>query len=148
MKKLLPFLILIAFCFSCKKPVAFQYRTIKDFHLDKFGLTQSQASMNFVFFNPNNYGVNLKKVDCDLYVDSAYAGKFLLDTTMHIPANAEFVLPASFDVEMKVILKNTLSVLTGSDVLINAKGTTRVGKGGIYINVPFEYEGRQKLNLF
>ena len=67
---------------------------------------------------------------------------------MHIPKSAEFALPASFDVEMKNILKNTVNVLIGNEVLVSARGTTRVGKGGIYVTIPFQYEGRQKLNLF
>lgn len=104
--------------------------------------------MDFVFFNPNNFPVDLKKVDCDVYVDSNYVGKFLLDTTMHISRVSEFTLPASLDVEMKNILKNSLHLLINNEVLIGARGTTRLGKGGIYVTVPFRYEGKQKLNLF
>ena len=141
-------LLMLLLSVSCKKPQAFVYRDLRNFKLDNLGLSKSRVSMNFIFFNPNNYGVNLKKVDCDLYVDSNYVGKFLLDTAMHIPAAAEFALPASFDVEMKNILKNSVNVLVGNEVLIGARGTTRVGKGGIYINIPFQYEGKQRLSLF
>lgn len=150
MRKFLPFLI-FGFIFvtsSCKKPLAFSYRDLRDFKVDNWGLSKSRVSMNFVFFNPNNYGVDLKKVDCDLYVDSNYVGKFLLDTTMHIPKAAEFTLPASFDVEMKNVFKNAVNVLVGNEVLIDAKGTTKVGKGGIFVTLPFQYEGKQKLSLF
>ena len=145
---LLLFLTLMLVLNSCKKPQAFIYRDLRNFKIDNIGLAKSRVFMNFIFFNPNNYGVDLKKVDCDLYVDSSYVGKFLLDTTMHIPKNAEFALPASFDVEMMNILKNAADVLTGNELLIGAQGTTRVGKGGIYVTIPFRYEGKQKLNLF
>lgn len=104
--------------------------------------------MDFVFYNPNSFPVNLKNVDCDVFLDSSYVGKFLLDTTMHIAGTSEFTLPASFDVEMKNVLKNSLSLLTNNEVLIGAKGTTRVGRAGIYITIPFNYNGKQKLNLF
>ena len=150
MKKTLPLLlsIFILIFAACKKPQAFIYRDLRNFKLDNLGFNKSRVSMNFIFFNPNNYGVNLKKVDCDLFIDSNYVGKFLLDTTMRIPKSAEFALPASFDIEMKNILKNTVNVLIGNEVLVSARGTTRVGKGGIYITIPFQYEGKQKLNLF
>lgn len=147
-KTLLLLLLVVIISVSCKKPQAFIYRDLRNFKIDNWGVSKSRVSMSFVFFNPNNYGVNLKKVDCDLYVDSSYVGKFLLDTTMHIPKSAEFALPASFDVEMKNILKNTVNVLIGNEVLVSARGTTRVGKGGVYITIPFQYEGKQKLNLF
>ncbi len=104
--------------------------------------------MDFVFFNPNSFPVDLKKVDCDVYLDSSYVGKFLLDTTMHIGGATEFTLPASLDVEMKNVLKNSLNLLMSNEVLIGARGTTRMGRGGFYLNIPFRYEGRQKLNIF
>lgn len=104
--------------------------------------------MDFIFFNPNTFVVDLKKVDCDVYFDSSYVGKFVLDTTMHIARSSEFRVPANLDVDMKTLLKNSLYVLLHNEVLINAKGTTRVGRRGIYLTIPFEYEGKQKLNLF
>lgn len=150
MKKILPLFILglIFLCCACKKPAAFSYKDLRNFKVENWGLQKSRVSMDFIFFNPNNYGIVLKKIDCDLYVDSNYVGKFLLDTTMHIPRAAEFALPASFDLEMKNLLKNTVNVIFGNEVLISAKGSTRVGKGGIYVTVPFQYQGKQKLNLF
>ncbi len=104
--------------------------------------------MDFVFFNPNTFPVDLKKVDCDVYLDSNYVGKFLLDTTMHISQASEFILPAGLDVDMRNVFKNSLNLLINNEVLIGAKGTTRVGRGGIYVTIPFNYEGKQKLNLF
>lgn len=116
--------------------------------LESFGLNKSRVSMDFIFFNPNPYVVDLKKVDCDVYLDSSYVGKFLLDTTMHIAQRSEFRVPADLMVDMKTLLKNSLYVLLNNEVLISAKGTTRVGRRGIYLTIPFQYEGKQKLNLF
>lgn len=150
MKKLLSLLILfcIFFNYSCKKPSAFVYRDLRNFKVNSIRSDRSRVSMDLVFFNPNNYGVNLKNVDCSIYIDSNYVGKFLLDTLMHIPKVAEFSLPASFDVDMKNILKNSLNILLSNEVLVRATGTSRIGKGGIFVTIPFNYEGRQKLSLF
>lgn len=150
MKKALPLfvLVVIVFLFSCSKPQAFQYRDLRNFHLDNLDLNKSRVSMDFVFFNPNKYGVNLKNVNCDVYLDSNYVGKFLLDTIMHIPEASEFIVPATLDVDMKNVLRNSVNLLLSNEMLIGAKGTTRVGKGGIYVTIPFQYEGKQKLNLF
>ncbi len=103
--------------------------------------------MDLVFFNPNNYGVNLKNVNCDIFIDSNYLGKFTLDTLMHIPKSSEFNLPATMEVDMKNLFKNSLSVLFSKEVLVGARGTSRVGKGGFYVTVPFNYEGKQKINF-
>lgn len=104
--------------------------------------------MELVYFNPNGFGVDLKKVDCDIYIDNSYLGKYQLDTLMHIPRRSEFMLPSRVQVDMKAILKNGLNMLFNKEVLISVKGTTRVGKAGFYKNVPFDYEARHKLDLF
>ena len=149
MYKLLSFLAVIfsIVCFSCQKPAAFEYRNVRNIKVNSFGLGSSKVSMDLVFFNPNNYGVNLKNVNCDIFIDSNYLGKFTLDTLMHIPKSSEFTLPASLEVDMKNLFKNSLSVLFSKEVLVGARGTSRVGKGGFYVTVPFNYEGKQKINF-
>src|SRR4051794_30300314 len=94
---LLFLVVLVSFTsFSCKSPSAFVYKDIKNFKVSNLGFTKSRVSMDLLFFNPNNYGVKLKNVDCDLYIDSNFLGKVVLDTMMSIPASSEFSLPASF----------------------------------------------------
>lgn len=149
MRKLLPFcFIALLMAFSCKKPQGFEYRDMKNFKVSNWGFDRSTVSMDLVYFNPNSFGVDLKHVDCDIYLDNNYVGKFLLDTAMHISRNSEFSLPARMDVDMRNIFKNSLNVLFSKEVLVGAKGSTKVGKGGIYVNVPFNYEGRHKVDLF
>ena len=61
---------------------------------------------------------------------------------------AEFVLPSRILIDMKAVLKNGLNLLFSKEVLINVKGTTRVGKAGLFRTVPFNYEARHTLSLF
>ncbi len=149
MRQLLTFLlsIFLVCCFSCSKPQAPDYKDIKNFKVNNWGFDKSNVSMDLVYYNPNNYGIDLSKVDCDVYIDNNYLGKFMLDTLMHIPRNVEFTVPARMDVDMRNIFKNTLNVLFSREVLIGAKGTTRIGKGGIFVTIPFNYEGRHKVEL-
>ena len=146
MLRLLSCLLILSFT-ACKKPQGFDYRDIRNFKVSDWGFAKSTVSMDLVYFNPNKYGVNLKHVDCDVYLDKTFVGKFILDTSMNIPREAEFILPARMQVDMKNVFKNTLNVLFSKEVLVGAKGTTKVGKGGIFINVPFNYEGRHKVDF-
>lgn len=82
-----------------------------------------------------------------MYLDSNYVGKVVLDTLMLIPKSSEFSLPASFDIDMKNLFKNSMNLLFNKEVLIGARGTSRVGKGIFFVTIPFNYEGKQKLNL-
>ena len=139
---------MLLFLISCNTPQSFEYRELKNFILTSRGLDQTNASMDLVFFNPNRYSINLKNVNCDIFLENNLVGKFTLDTTMFIPGASQFTLPAKLKVDAKSFLKNNLNLLFNNEVLIAAKGTTKVGKGGIYITIPFSYQGKQKLNLF
>lgn len=133
---------------ACKKPQSFEYRDVRNFQIDSLGLGYSTIKMDLVYFNPNNFGVDLKQVDCDVFVNNNYLGKYLLDTTMHIAKRSEFVLPGRIQVDMKNIFKNSLVALFNKEVLIHVKGNTRAGKSGIFFNVPFDYSTKQKISLF
>jgi hypothetical protein len=132
---------------SCKKPESFEYRDLRNFKIDSLGFDKSTISMDLIYFNPNNYGVDLKKVDCDVFVQHSYLGTYSLDTTMHISKRSEFAIPSRMQVDMKNLLKNALTSFFATELLVEVKGTTRVGKAGIYITVPFTYSGWQKFNL-
>lgn len=130
---------------SCTKPVAPEYRRIENFSIQSVGLDTSVLGMNLVYFNPNNFGVSLRKIDCEIYMNKVYVGKFLLDTFIGIDKRAEFVIPSKVKVGMKTLYRNGLAMLINPEVLIEARGNTRVGKGGIFFNVPVNYSGKHKL---
>lgn len=150
MRKLWPFFaVLFLLVFSaCQKPQSFEYREVKNFSIDSFGLKYSTLKMDLVYFNPNNFGVDIKHVDCDVYINNNFLGKYILDTTMHISKKSEFSLPSKMQVDMKNVLKNGLTALFNKEVLVDVKGNTKVGKAGVYFTVPFSYSARQKIDLF
>ncbi len=146
-KHLLPLLSLLTLL-SCSKPQGFDYKDMKNFKVANWGMDKTTVSMDLVFFNPNNYGVDLRHIDSDISINNTYLGKFVLDTLMRIPAHSDFVMPATMEVDMKNVFKNALTTLFSNEVLFAAKGSTKVGKGGIFINVPFNYQARHKVSLF
>lgn len=141
--------IIIALCsiilagvlaFGCKRPDSFEYRGMRNFKIDSLGFGKSAVNMDLVYFNPNNFGVDLKHIDCDVYLDNKLLGKYLLDTTMHIAKRSEFVVPSTMLVDMKNLFRNSLHLLFSKELDVQLKGNTKVGKGGIYVNVPFTYQ--------
>lgn len=141
-------IVFVAICvfISCKKPDSFEYREMRDFKIDSLGFGKSTIKMNLVYFNPNNFGVDLKHIDCDVFLDNKFLGKYLLDTTMHINKRSEFVVPSTMQVDMKNLFRNSLHALLSKELDIQLKGNTKLGKGGIYINIPFTYQ--TKVNSF
>jgi LEA14-like dessication related protein len=140
--------LLILLLLSCAAPKEFEYRDVKNVKLNSFGFDKTRLDFELVYFNPNKFGLDLKTVDADVYIDQYYLGKFNLDTTMHISKKADFVLPSKIGVDMKGLYKNAMNLILSNEVLVQVKGTTRVGRFGFYKTVPFTYEGRHKLKLF
>ena len=150
MKKIGLFALLLGILtmYSCQKPQGFEYRDLKNVRVQQLDYDKTNLSIDLVYFNPNNFGVDLRTVDCDVYIDKNFLGNYKLDTTMHIDKRSEFTLPSNMAVNMQGIFKNALTVLLSNEVLVTVKGTTRVGKAGIFITVPFNYEARHKMKFF
>jgi LEA14-like dessication related protein len=133
---------------ACNKPQSFEYRGMQNLKVDSIGLVSSKISLELIYFNPNNFGVDLHNVNCDVYINHNFLGKYTLDTVMHITKRSEFTIPSSMQVDMKNIFKNALGTFLSSQVLVELKGSTRVGKSGIFITVPFSYSAMEKFSMF
>jgi LEA14-like dessication related protein len=141
---LLPLLILIALagCTKIKEP---QFRSVGNFHLKNFGLQQAVIAFNVNYFNPNSFGVTVKEAAADVYLDSVYLGKFQQDTSIGVNKNAIFSIPLSGAISLQTVLGLNFQELSRREVLVKANGTVKVGKAGIFITEPFNYQGMHKL---
>lgn len=133
---------------SCAAPKELEYREVRKMELKQLGFNESKLNFELVYFNPNKFGLDLKKVDSEVYLDNIYLGKFQLDTLLHIPKNSEFILPSSININMQNLMKNAVQLMFKKEILVKAKGNVKIGKGGIYKTLPFTYETRQEFNLF
>jgi LEA14-like dessication related protein len=133
---------------SCQAPKELEYRDVRKLELKQLGFNESKLNFELVYFNPNKFGLDLKKVESDVYLDNIYLGKFQLDTLMRIPRNSEFILPSSININMQNLMKNAVQLMFKKDILVKAKGNVKIGKGGIFKTLPFTYESRQEFNLF
>jgi LEA14-like dessication related protein len=146
---LLSFCVVFALLFSaCSKPKDFEYRDIRNIKMNQLGFSKSQLQMDLVYYNPNNFSVDLKKVDAKVYVEEVLLGEIHLDTLMKIPKLAEFGLPVSMELDMRNLLKNAANLALQREVTIKAIGTAKAGKNGFYKTLPFTYEGKQAMKLF
>ena len=87
----------------------------------------------------------MKEAEGEVWIDSNYAGHFHVDTIVSVPAKSDFSIPAKLDVDTKFLLRYTLGAFKNEDVLVSVTGKARVGKNGIYKNIPLHYEAKYKL---
>lgn len=115
--------------------------------MNTIGIGESAVSADLKYFNPNNYTLKLKYGEMNVYINNRFIGKTLLDTLTFIPARDSFLIPVSMKVDMKQIYSNALDILLSHEATIKLDGFAKLGKAGLYFNVPIQYEGKQKIDI-
>lgn len=113
--------------------------------LKSVGFKTSTVYADMYYFNPNNMGLQMKKAELDVYVDDRFLGHTLLDTLIIIPKKDTFSFPVSLDVDMRNIFPNAFSMVTKDEIDLRIEGTAKLGKGGLFLNIPVKYQGKQKI---
>jgi LEA14-like dessication related protein len=115
---------------------------------DKIGFSASALNVNLVYYNPNNFGMELNRTELDIFVDSTYLGHSSQVLEVPIPRRDVFTIPLRIELDMKNLLKNSLVTLLNKEVAVRALGSVKVGKAGIFKNIKVDYTTRQRFSLF
>jgi LEA14-like dessication related protein len=142
------FILVVFFATSCQAPKELVYRDFKNLKVDKVGFAATTLKVDLIYYNPNNFGLQLKYTDLDIYVDNNYLGHSSQDYQITIPKLAEFTMPLAIEVDMKNMLKTALPTLLGKEVLVKVTGTVKLGKANVYKSFPVSYEGKQRFTTF
>lgn len=134
------------FLASCASPQDLVYQDVKNFRVGKISLNP-EVGMDVQFYNPNKYGMTLKDAAIDLYINDKLVGHAVLDKKFNVPASSTFLLPVTLIADLKSVLPNAVSLMSNDEVNIRLKGSVKAGRG-VLINIPINYEGKKKLNLF
>jgi|694.fasta_scaffold03033_5 LEA14-like dessication related protein len=140
-KLFLVLLFMVSFPFI-KEP---EFIDARNFGLRSVGLKTSTVYADLFYFNPNNLGLQMKKAELDVYVDDRLLGHSLLDTLITIPKKDTFSFPVMLEVEMKNIFPNAFAMLMKEEIELRIEGTAKVGKGGLFLNVPVKYRGKHRI---
>lgn len=139
MKVVLSIFLIAIFTCSCKNAKDPVFENVENFKLGKLGLIDTDLSADLRFTNMNGFGLRLKSIECDLYVDSSYLGHFVNADAIHIPARKSFVLPMNGQVKSLVLMEQTRKAFAGKQSIIQVTGKARVGRAGFYKTIPVKY---------
>ena len=109
--------------------------------------TGSNIRAKIKYYNPNNFSLVLKQIDCDILMNNQPFTKVHLDTNFIIPANATFLVPAKMEFEMSTLVKNSMDIIFNKPIKLNIKGQATLSKGIFTKTVPIAFETNQKINL-
>jgi LEA14-like dessication related protein len=148
MKITFSFFALIMVIMSCSSPKALEYRTLHNFSIQKLGFNNTSVKIDLEYYNPNNYGMQLRNSDLDIFIDGNLLGHSTFDTLITIPRRNTFILPIKFDVDMQNIYKNAWRTMTGKEVVVKLTGKLKIGKANVFMSLPVNYESKETFSLF
>ena len=141
-------LVLFTSCSSYKDVQEPEYRDIRDVRLIKVDLLQTTAGADVVYYNPNDFGLQLANAKGDVYIDNAFFGRFDLDDKVQVKKHSEFVLPVVFKLDNIGAIKNQKDIYKKKEALVRIEGMVRVKKSGFSKDIPIKYEGMQNIERF
>ncbi|MET0392865.1 MAG: LEA type 2 family protein [Chitinophagaceae bacterium] len=144
---LLAGIVILSSCGSnnVKQP---EFRDITNIHMIEAGLLQSTAGVDLVYYNPNNFGVQLSEARGDVYLDNAYLGRLGLAEKVQVGKRSEFVIPATLKIDMIGAIKNQRDIFKKKEVLVRIDGVATVKKAGMTRDIPIRYESMQNIERF
>lgn len=142
------FVVLVVFQTSCHEPKSLEFREFKNLTLDKLSFAGAALKVDLVYYNPNNFGLQLNRTDLDVYVDSTFLGHSSQDIQVNISKRDVFTIPLKLDLDVKNLLKNGITSMLNKSVSVRVLGSVKVGKAGIYKSFPVDYTSTQNFSMF
>ena len=135
---------------SCKVR-SLEFVEVKNFKVQKMGLSSSQVALDISCYNPNKFGMKLTGLSSDVYIDSQFIGQAKFDSTLQIPRQDTFLLPVLMDMKMGPAASGLFKVFAGYtdsvNVLLRFEGKAKLRKFIFPINYPILYEGVKTIKL-
>jgi LEA14-like dessication related protein len=125
-----------------------QYRDIRNIRLISLGPLESTAGVDLVYYNPNDFGVQVATARGDIYVDNNYFGKFELNDKVSVRKRSEFILPATVKVDMIGAVKNQRELYKKKEALVKIEGMATVKKAGFSKEIPIRFEQMEDIGKF
>ncbi len=141
------FLISIFFTISCSKPIQPTYLGYQNLRLGKVGTKSNVLMSDIKFYNPNKYALNVKEAEMDVYFNDRLLGHTSMSNTVSLPPLDTTLVPFTIAASMTDILANTAQIYLNPNVRVKVQGNAKAGRGGIFVNIPINYSGTQRIQF-
>ena len=119
----------------------------KSFKVEKLGIKENVFNAQLECYNPNNFGVIVKKIDCDIFINDKKLTHYLLDTNIEVPAASNFMLPAKVEIALSSILTYSVDIMFNKPFKIVVIGNATVSKGIFTKEIAINYTTTKTFNL-
>lgn len=143
---LLGFVLIFSACNSARNVSEPEFRDIGNVRLIESGVLKTTVGANMIYYNPNNFGIQLSSARGDVYVDNNYFGSFVLDQQVQVRKRSEFILPVILKIDNIGAVKNHSDIYKKKEALVRIEGRAFVNKSGFSKEIPIRYEQKQDLD--
>lgn len=127
----------LTFLTSCNSIKDIEYIGIKETKLQSLGIQKGTVKVVLQYHNPNKFGIDLKETQLEVYANDKYIGIAENPEKNIVPklSNFDFPIFVHFN-PLKAM--GLVGLLNANKIKLRVKGTTKAGKGGVYIRVPID----------
>lgn len=122
-----------------------EYREIRGVRIMDVDLLHTTAGLDLVYYNPNDFGVQINEARGDVYIDGMHLGRFGMDDKVQVGKRKEFVVPAVIKLDNISAIKNHRDIWNKENAVIRIEGIARLKKSGYTKEIPIKYEGMQNI---
>lgn len=121
---------------SCNQVKELEYKGIKNTQLESIKLNHAAIRINIEYYNPNNFGVDVKETNLSIYLNDKFIGLAEQPEKTQIAKQSSFIFPvvAHFD-PLKIIGTAFTSLFSKTNTL-KIQGHAKLGKSDVYMKVP------------
>ncbi|TAM97302.1 MAG: hypothetical protein EPN39_11620 [Chitinophagaceae bacterium] len=133
---------------SCNQPQPVRFAGYRNIHFSNQGFSTGVIQMDAAFYNPNSYPMKIKDAHLNVFINHLPFGEITQDSLRLMPAKDTFFMPVSVKINLIDFIQKAAS-LSGSDsILLEANGSCKIGKAGVFIKMPLHYKSKEVLNIF
>ena len=141
------FLIVIFFAIGCSKPIQPKYLGYQNLRLGRVGDRNNVLMSDVKFYNPNKYALNVKQAEMDVYFNDRLLGHTSMPNMVSLPAMDTTFVPFTIEASATDLLANTAQIFLNPNVKVRIQGNAKAGRGGLYVNIPINYQGTQRIQF-
>jgi len=141
----LAFIVVFSSCSSTRNVTEPEFRDVSNIRLIKVGLLQTTAGADLVYYNPNDFGIQLANARGEVYLDGDYFGHFDLAEKVSVRKRSEFIIPVTFKVDNIGAIKNR-DIYKKKQAMLRIEGYAQLKKSGFSKEIPIRYERMQDVD--
>ncbi len=121
---------------GCNSIKELEYKGIKNTKLQTLSFNNTAIQMDIEYFNPNNFGLDVKETNLNIYLNDKFVGVADQPIKTQIAKNSTFLFPIVAHFDALKALGTAFKALFSKTNKVTIQGTAKIGKGGVYIKLP------------